>query len=119
MPVYILKSYIYSYIYYKFVKGAEIVKRPGLTKFLKHLQGNYEIVVFSDDDTMVNIYILYFQFTFNIVEKLDPTQQIFSGRFGRESMIYSNSSYYKDLKYLNRDLRRIVVIEKNPETLRE
>lgn len=93
-----------------FGKGAEIVKRPGLTKFLKHLQGNFEIVVFSDDDTM---------FTFNIVEKLDPTQQIFSGRFGRESMIYSNSSYYKDLKYLNRDLKRVVVIEKNPETLRE
>jgi len=34
-------------------------------------------------------------------------------------MIYSNSSYYKDLKYLNRDLKRVVVIEKNPETLRE
>ena len=52
--------FLYLIIFYKFGKGAEIVKRPGLTKFLKHLQGNYEIVVFSDDDTMVNIYILYF-----------------------------------------------------------
>ena len=54
------------------------------------MQQFYEIVVYSDDDTM---------FTFNMVEKLDPTHQTFSGRFARESMIYSGRKYYKDLRY--------------------
>ena len=65
-----------------------------------------------------------------MVDKLDPTHQTFSGRFARESMIYSKTKYHKDLtyiliyttnfinRYLNRDLKRVVVIEKNPETLK-
>ncbi len=38
----------------------------------------------------------------------------------RESMIYEykTQKYVKDLKYLNRDLKRVIVIEKNPETLK-
>lgn len=31
----------------------EIMKRPGLKQFLNQLAGVYEIVIFSDEDTMV------------------------------------------------------------------
>jgi import inner membrane translocase subunit TIM50 len=47
------------------------------------------------------------------VEHLDPRQQIFMGAFGRESMIWSNGRYIKDLAYLNRDPRNIVVIDRD------
>ena len=39
---------------YVFGKGVEVVMRPGLQKFLNYLAQMYEIVVFSDDDTMVH-----------------------------------------------------------------
>lgn len=34
-------------------KGAEIMKRPGLKTFVDKLSQLYEIVIFSDDDSMV------------------------------------------------------------------
>ena len=61
----------------------------------------------------MNYYYTFFtnQFAFSLVEKLDPQHMIFQGKFARESMVYINGEYVKDLRYLNRDLRRVVVIE--------
>lgn len=50
-------------------------------------------------------------------EKLDPTHQMLAGRFGRESHVLEKNKYIKDLKYLNRPISRIVVVESNPERL--
>ena len=36
----------------------EIMKRPGLKQFFNQLAGLYEIVIFSDEDTMVLLKIL-------------------------------------------------------------
>lgn len=57
-------------------------------------------------------------FTFELVEKLDTTHSIFSGRFGRESMVYESGEYIKDLKYLNRDLSKVICIELKPEKVK-
>lgn len=43
---------------------------------------------------------------------------IFSGRLAKESMSYDDGKYIKDLSYLNRDLRRVVVIELDPSVLK-
>ena len=40
-----------------------------------------------------------------------------AGRFGRESHVFEGSRYIKDLKYLNRPLNRIVVVESDPERI--
>lgn len=87
-----------------FGKGLTIKKRPGLNNFLKKLVQKYEVVIYSDDE-----YI----FLETATQSLDPRQQIFMGTFGRESMVWSNGRYIKDLAYLNRDPKNIIVIDRD------
>ena len=54
-----------------------------------------------------------------ICEKLDPAHQIFVGKFGYESFVIENGDYIKDLSYLNRDLKKVIVIDKDPKVLRK
>jgi import inner membrane translocase subunit TIM50 len=35
------------------------------------------------------------------------------GAFGKESMVWSNGRYIKDLSYLNRDPRGVIIIDKD------
>lgn len=53
-----------------------------------------------------------------VAQKLDPAGVFISGFFGRESMVYEGGRYIKDLKYLNRDLNKIIVIDHKPERLK-
>jgi TFIIF-interacting CTD phosphatase-like protein len=91
-------------------KGLVVSKRPGLTKFLRKMAQMYEVVIFSDDDSMLIQALL---------PKLDPNGQIFAGYFGHECMVYRGGlltgRYIKDLKYLNRDLKKVIVIDKSKE----
>lgn len=57
-------------------------------------------------------------FTFELLSQLDPSHSIFSGGFGRESMVYEKGEYIKDLNYLNRDLSRVIVIDKDSKMLK-
>ena len=68
----------------------------------------YEIVLFSDDDSML---------LETLIPSIDPRQQFIHGYFGNECMVLSHGKYIKDLKYLNRDLRNIIVIDKNKEVV--
>ena len=87
-----------------FGKGMTLKRRPGLNQLLKRLSQKYEIVIFTDDD---------FMFLTSAIEYLDPRQQIFMGAFGKESMVWNNGRYIKDLSYLNRDPRNVIVIDKD------
>ena len=40
------------------------------------------------------------------------------GGFGKESMVY-DGTYFKDLSYLNRDLKNVIVVDFNPDCLRQ
>mgnify|MGYP000128419961 FL=1 len=88
---------------YIFGKGLIVHKRPGLQQFLKKVSQLYEVVIFSDDDSML---------LQTLVPSIDPRRQIIAGCFGHECMVFSRGKYIKDLKYLNRDLKKIVVIDK-------
>lgn len=58
---------------YVFGKGLIVKKRPGLHQFLKKMSGLYEIVLFSDDDSML---------LETLIPSIDPRQQIIHGYFG-------------------------------------
>lgn len=90
---------------YVFGKGKNLIMRQGLQELLSYLSKKYEVIVFSDDDTML---------VQNICQKLDPANQIFQGRYGRECMVYEKKGYYKDIKYLNRPNNKILFIDSNP-----
>lgn len=44
---------------------------------------------------------------------LDPRRNMISNYFGKECMVLSRGHYIKDLKYLNRDLSKVIVIDKS------
>ena len=89
-------------------KGAILKRRPGLNQFLMKLSQLYEIILFSDDEYM---------FMAQTIPKLDSRQQFFMGFFGRQCMVWHKGHYVKDLKYLNRDLRHIIVIDKTKDNV--
>ena len=45
---------------YQMGKGFEIIKRPGLNKFLLEMSNYYEIVVFGDEDSNVSLFRNYY-----------------------------------------------------------
>ena len=82
--------------------GWRSVKRPGLDNFLDQLKEYYEIVLFSPTG---------FGIASATVDQLDPEMKYFSHRLFRESTLYKNGHYVKDLSRLNRPLSRTVVID--------
>jgi import inner membrane translocase subunit TIM50 len=50
-------------------------------------------------------------FLTNAVESVDPGHQFFLNAFGKESMVWSDGRYIKDLTYLNRDPKHIIVVD--------
>lgn len=70
---------------------------------LKRLAQKYEIVIFAEEDEFS---------VMSKVQKLDPRQMYFRGMLGRESMVWRDGEFYKDLSYLNRDLKKVVVIDR-------
>ena len=91
-------------------KGMTLKRRPFLNQFLSKLSQMYEIIIFTDDD-----YI----FLSGLIPVLDPRQQIFMGAFGRECMVWHQGSYIKDPKYLNRDLKNVIFIDRDIENVKK
>lgn len=48
----------------------------------------------------------------NKMSKIDPKQMHIRGILGREAMVWKNGEFIKDLRYLNRDLKKVVVIDR-------
>ncbi|KAI9029273.1 HAD-like domain-containing protein [Hyaloraphidium curvatum] len=89
--------------------GWRAAKRPGIDYFIAYLSQLYEIVVFTSGMAHNAAPVL---------DKLDPYGYIMY-RLYRDSTRYENGKYVKDLKHLNRDLSKVVVIDVNPEQLAE
>ena len=78
--------------------------RPGLENLLKKLVTKYEIIIFAEEDAA---------FVMNSLNHIDPRHAYIQGLLGKESMVWREGQYIKDLKYLNRDLRKVVVVDRN------
>ena len=88
--------------------GWRIAKRPGLDYFLKYLSPYYELVIFSSQPS----------FTVDqIHRKIDPYQMVYP--LYREMTVYEDGGYVKDLSYLNRDLKKVVVVDSDPHHLKK
>ena len=88
------------------VHGHRTKKRPGLDAFLAHASQFYEVVIFSSA----------------LQSYADPIVRPFfeSGyvhhMLCRENTKYVNGKYVKDLSYLNRDLRNVIIVDTNPDS---
>ncbi|XP_040990579.1 mitochondrial import inner membrane translocase subunit TIM50-like [Juglans microcarpa x Juglans regia] len=81
-------------------KGWQTLKRPGVDAFLEHLAQFYEIVIYSDEQSM---------FVDPVVERLDPKHCI-RYRLSKGATKYQNGNHYRDLSKLNRNPGKILYL---------
>lgn len=87
--------------------GWRIAKRPGLDYFLRYLHSYYELVLFSNSN----------EFTVaGLRKKIDPYQMCHF--LTREMTSWEDGIYVKDLSYLNRDLKKVVVVDCDSKALK-
>ncbi|KAI4306204.1 hypothetical protein L6164_029499 [Bauhinia variegata] len=80
--------------------GWQTYKRPGVDAFLEHLAQFYEIVVYSDEQSM---------FVDPVLERLD-TKHCIRYRLSRPATKYQDGKHFRDLSKLNRDPRKVLYL---------
>lgn len=80
-------------------------KRPFLETFLKQVSERYETHIFT---AAMQVY------AGPVLDKLDTTGNMFAQRHFRESCVYQDGNYVKDLHFLEKSLQRVVLVDNNP-----
>lgn len=83
-----------------------VAKRPGVDDFLIEMAKHYEIVVYT---ASLNKY------ADPLLDLLDPNRVIRTRLF-RESCVFYEGNYVKDLSLLNRDLCQAIIIDNSPSS---
>ncbi|KAL4586344.1 hypothetical protein LXL04_010980 [Taraxacum kok-saghyz] len=86
-----------------------VKKRPYLRAFLEKVSEMFEIVIFTASQSI---------YAKQLVDILDPDGNIISRRAYRDSCIFTDGSYTKDLTVLGVDLAKIVIIDNSPQVFR-
>ena len=81
-----------------------VAKRPGVDEFLLEMAKHYEIVIYT---ASLNKY------ADPLLDLLDP-HNVIRTRLFRESCVYYEGNYVKDLSLLNRDLSQTIIIDNSP-----
>jgi len=83
-----------------------VAKRPGVDEFLVEMAKHYEIVVYT---ASLNKY------ADPLLDLLD-TNRVIRARLFRESCVFYEGSYVKDLSLLNRDLSQSIIVDNSPSS---
>lgn len=83
-----------------------MAKRPGVDEFLTEMAKHYEIVVYT---ASLNKY------ADPLLDLLDPNRVIRTRLF-RESCVFYEGNYIKDLSLLDRDLSQSIIIDNSPSS---
>lgn len=83
-----------------------VAKRPGVDEFLTEMAKYYEIVVYT---ASLNKY------ADPLLDLLDPNRVIRTRLF-RESCVFYEGNYVKDLSLLDRDLSQSIIIDNSPSS---
>uniref|UniRef100_A0A0E0D9K8 FCP1 homology domain-containing protein n=1 Tax=Oryza meridionalis TaxID=40149 RepID=A0A0E0D9K8_9ORYZ len=80
--------------------------RPYLKEFLETVASMFEIIIFTASQS------IYAEQLLNI---LDPKRRLFRHRVYRESCLFVEGNYLKDLSVLGRDLAHVVIVDNSPQ----
>jgi len=83
-----------------------VAKRPGVDKFLVEMAKYYEIVIYT---ASLNKY------ADPLLDLLDPNRVI-RARLFRESCVFYEGNYVKDLSVLDRDLAHSIIVDNSPSS---
>lgn len=85
-----------------------VKKRPHLRTFLERVAQIFEIVIFTASQSI---------YAKQLLDILDPDGKLISRRAYRESCVFTDGSYTKDLTVLGVDLAKIVIIDNSPQVI--
>jgi len=83
-----------------------VAKRPGVDEFLLEMSKHYEIVIYT---ASLNKY------ADPLLDLLD-THKVIRYRLFRESCVFYEGNYVKDLSVLDRDIRKTIIIDNSPNS---
>ncbi|KAF9587884.1 hypothetical protein IFM89_006138 [Coptis chinensis] len=86
-----------------------VKRRPHLQTFLERVAQMFEIIIFTASQST------YAEKLLNI---LDPENKFISRRAYRESCIFSDGTYTKDLTVLGVDLAKVAIVDNSPQVFR-
>ncbi|KAH6825581.1 hypothetical protein C2S53_017553 [Perilla frutescens var. hirtella] len=86
-----------------------VKQRPHLQAFLKRVAELFEIVVFTASQSI---------YAEQLLDILDPDGKLISRRAYRESCIFSEGCYVKDLTVLGVNLAKVAIIDNSPQVFR-
>lgn len=80
----------------------DITIRPYALTFLKKIAKKWEVIIFTASHQ---------EYADGILDEIDPDGTIFQHRLYRQHCTQSEELYIKDLSRINRDLRRMVLVD--------